>query len=113
MFICFKISNATDLNLNNNQAYAIKITHQRDLAYEVTSIGESQTSQAETDELEPDLEPTYETVQPSSAQIIERSGSQTSEDMNQLEPTYETVQLSSAQMRERPDSQEDEDESTY
>ena len=111
MFIYFKISNATDLNLNNNQAYAIKITHQRDLAYEVTTIstGEPETSQAVTNELESELEPTYETVQLSSAQTKKRPGSQTGENTSQLEPNYENliIQQSSVQTSS---SQKDEDD---
>ena len=78
VYICFKISNATELLLNNNPAYAIKTTHQRDLAYEVTSIstGEPQTSQAATNE----LEPTYETVQLSQQSSVQMPSSRKDED---------------------------------
>ena len=96
-------SNATEMNLSNNPAYATKTTHERDLAYAVTSIStdEPEKSQAAMNQ----LEPTYEIVQPSSAQTKNRPGSETSEDANQLEPTYEIVQLPSARIIKRPGSQ--------
>ena len=96
------------MNLNNNPAYVTKTTCQRNLAYVVTDIstGETDKSQAVINE----IEPTYEIVQPSSAQAKQTGpGSQTGED-NQLEPTYETVQQSSAQMEKRSGSPKNEDD---
>ena len=93
------------MNLNNNPAYATKTTCQRNLAYEVTDIStdEPDKSQAVINE----IEPTYEMVQPSSAQAKKGPCSQIGEE---LEPTYEKVQQSSAQMDRNPGSQKDEDE---
>ena len=93
--IYFKTSNETELDLNDNPAYATKTIRQRDLAHGVTNISKgTELSQAVTDE----LVPTYETVLPSSAQIETRHGSQSGKDMNQQEPTYEIVQQPSAQV---------------
>ena len=108
--ICyFKTSNATNLNLNNNPAYVTKTTCQRNPAYVVTDIGTGEPDKSQT--VINKIEPTYEMVQPSSAQAKQRPGSQTGED-NQLEPTYETVQQSSAQMEKRSGSPKNEDDYT-
>ena len=98
-------SNAASLNLNNNPAYVTKTTCQRNLAYVVTDIstGKPNKSQAVINE----IEPTYEMVQPSSAQAKKGPCSQIGEE---LEPTYETVQQSSTQMDRRPGSPKHEDE---
>ena len=105
----FKISNATNLNLNNNPAYVTKTTCQRNPAYEVTDIGTGEPDKSQT--VINEIEPTYEMVQSSTAQGKQRPGSQIGED-NQLEPTYEIVQQieSSAQMEKGPGSPKNEDD---